>query len=57
VLGHLLCRLSSRDREIVRLRFEEDLTQREIGERLGVSKMRVSRIMRQSVETMAEDRA
>jgi RNA polymerase sigma-B factor len=35
-----------REREILRLRFEEDLTQREIGRRIGVSQMHVSRILR-----------
>ena len=31
------------------MRFEEDLTQAEIGERLGVSQMQVSRIIRQTI--------
>lgn len=34
------------ERQVLRLRFEEDLYQREIGRRLGVSQMQVSRIMR-----------
>jgi RNA polymerase sigma-B factor len=42
------------DREIVRLRFEEDLVQREIAERLGCSQMHVSRILRAAVRRMAE---
>lgn len=41
--------LSTRDREVLRLRFEEDLTQTEISERIGVSQMQISRIIRQSV--------
>jgi RNA polymerase sigma-B factor len=31
------------------LRFEDDLMQAEIGERIGVSQMQVSRIIRQSL--------
>jgi RNA polymerase sigma-B factor len=41
--------LSARDREVLRLRFEEDLTQTEISERVGVSQMQVSRLIRQSL--------
>src|SRR5688572_7845483 len=38
--------LEDRERRVLRLRFEEDLNQYEIGNRLGVSQMQVSRIMR-----------
>jgi RNA polymerase sigma-B factor len=38
--------LSRREREILRLRFEQDMTQREIGETVGLSQMHVSRILR-----------
>ena len=51
--------LSDREREVLRLRFEEDLTQSEIGEIVGVSQMHVSRLIRQSIarlRTEAEDR-
>jgi RNA polymerase sigma-B factor len=41
--------LSEREREVLRLRFEEDLTQSEIGEIVGVSQMHVSRLIRQSI--------
>ena len=41
--------LSEREREVLRLRFEEDLTQSEIGSRVGVSQMHVSRLIRQSI--------
>jgi RNA polymerase sigma-B factor len=41
--------LDDRAWEVVRLRFEEDLLQREIGERVGVSQMHVSRILRDSL--------
>jgi RNA polymerase sigma-B factor len=38
--------LSERESQVLELRFEEDLTQYEIGDRIGVSQMQVSRIMR-----------
>jgi RNA polymerase sigma-B factor len=41
--------LGDREREVLRLRFEEDLTQSEIGARIGVSQMHVSRLIRQSI--------
>ncbi len=41
--------LTDREREVLRLRFVEDLTQSEIGERVGVSQMHVSRLIRQSI--------
>ena len=44
--------LGEREREILRLRFEEDLKQSEIGERLGISQMHVSRLIRQSIERL-----
>jgi len=49
VLDGLCVGLSVRAREVLRMRFEEDLTQAEIGERLGVSQMQVSRIIRQTI--------
>jgi len=48
-LDRLLQTVTPREREVLRLRFEEDLTQAEIGERIGVSQMQVSRIIRQSI--------
>jgi RNA polymerase sigma-B factor len=44
--------LSDRDWEVVRLRVEEDLLQREIAERVGVSQMQVSRILRDAVSRL-----
>jgi RNA polymerase sigma-B factor len=46
--------LSEREREVLRLRFAEDLTQSEIGTRIGVSQMHVSRLIRQSVVRLRE---
>jgi RNA polymerase sigma-B factor len=41
--------LSERDRVVLHLRFEHDLLQREIADRIGVSQMQVSRILRDAV--------
>jgi hypothetical protein len=41
--------LTPREREVVWLRFEEDLTQAAIGGRIGVSRMQVSRVLRQAI--------
>ena len=48
-IEHAMRVITPREREVLRLRFAEDLTQAEIGERVGVSQMQVSRIIRQSV--------
>lgn len=48
----LLMNLPARDREIVCLRFTEDLMQREIAERFGISQMQVSRILTRSIEAL-----
>jgi RNA polymerase sigma-B factor len=50
----LLERLPPRERQIVELRFFEELSQAEIAERVGVSQMHVSRLLRQSFEQMRE---
>jgi RNA polymerase sigma-B factor len=44
--------LDDRAREILRLRFEEDLLQSEIADRVGCSQMHVSRIIRSSLEKL-----
>ncbi|MFD9052553.1 SigB/SigF/SigG family RNA polymerase sigma factor [Streptomyces zaomyceticus] len=44
-LRPLLARLDERDRRIIELRFGEELTQREIGLRVGLSQMHVSRLL------------
>jgi RNA polymerase sigma-B factor len=49
MLHALMRSLTAREREVVRLRFEEDLTQAAIGERIGVSQMQVSRVLRQAI--------
>jgi RNA polymerase sigma-B factor len=47
--------LTEREREVLRLRFEEDLTQSEIGQRVGVSQMHVSRLIRQSIARLRDE--
>jgi RNA polymerase sigma-B factor len=49
LLAKLLPRLSDRDRLILRLRFDDGLSQAEIGERVGLSQMQVSRLLAQSL--------
>jgi RNA polymerase sigma-B factor len=44
--------LDDREWRVLRLRFEEDLNQYQIGERLGVSQMQVSRIMRRALRKL-----
>jgi RNA polymerase sigma-B factor len=46
--------LPTREREILFLRFSEDLTQSEIAERVGVSQMQVSRLLRRSLSRLRE---
>jgi RNA polymerase sigma-B factor len=50
----LLASLPPREREILRLRYEEELTQWQIGERVGCSQMHVSRLIRQSLRRLRE---
>jgi RNA polymerase sigma-B factor len=44
--------LDERERRVLRLRFEANLNQYEIGRRLGVSQMQVSRIMRRALRKL-----
>lgn len=48
-LEPLLNHVSARERTVLQLRFGEDLTQAEIGARIGVSQMQVSRLIRQAL--------
>lgn len=52
VVEQLLDTLPEREREIVRLRFFERLSQAEIAEIVGVSQMHVSRLLRRSFEDL-----
>jgi RNA polymerase sigma-B factor len=46
--------LPPREREILRLRFYEGLTQREIADHVGISQMHVSRLIRRSVDALRD---
>ncbi|HEY0388381.1 MAG TPA: sigma-70 family RNA polymerase sigma factor [Gaiellales bacterium] len=54
-LGARLDRLDRRSRTAVVLRFGLELSQREIAERLGISQMHVSRLLRAAMATLADD--
>jgi RNA polymerase sigma-B factor len=51
--GHL----PEREREILRMRFEEGLPQTQIADRVGLSQMHVSRLIRKSLATMRDELA
>lgn len=50
LVDNYLARLPQQQRQVLRLRFKEDLKQREIAAMLGITQMRVSRLIRQSIE-------
>jgi RNA polymerase sigma-B factor len=54
VVGELLDQLPEREREIVRMRFYDRLSQSEIADRVGMSQMHVSRLLRRSFEQMRD---
>ena len=50
-----LDRLPAREREILRMRFEEGLPQTQIAQRVGLSQMHVSRLIRKSLQVMRDE--
>lgn len=52
LVAQLLDALPAREAAIIHLRFYEELTQSEIAERLGISQMHVSRLMRRCLEDL-----
>ena len=52
VIRELLATLPERERVILELRFDEQLSQTEIAARVGVSQMHVSRLIRRSLEDL-----
>jgi RNA polymerase sigma-B factor len=53
-LEPMFARITERERLVLTLRFAEDLTQAEIGERIGVSQMQVSRLIRHALARLRE---
>jgi RNA polymerase sigma-B factor len=51
-MAALLRRLSPRARDVVRMRFVDEMSQAEIGMKLGVSQMQISRILSQSLDRL-----
>jgi len=52
VLPDLLARLPERERQIIRMRYQDELTQDEIAAKVGISQMHVSRLLRRAIERM-----
>ncbi|KOX06046.1 RNA polymerase sigma factor [Streptomyces sp. NRRL B-1140] len=53
-LAPLMAELSERDRQIIHMRFVEEATQAEIGEKLGCSQMHVSRLIKRIITRLRE---
>lgn len=49
-----LARLTTQERQVVVLRFFHDMSQRQIGERIGVSQMQVSRLLNRATQALRE---
>ena len=54
VLGPAMRALPERERLILQMRFVQDMTQSEIANRIGISQMHVSRLIRRALETMRD---
>ena len=53
-LDLLLDTISDRERAVLHMRFEQDMTQAEIGAAIGVSQMQISRIIRQALQRLRD---
>ncbi|MBM6817130.1 SigB/SigF/SigG family RNA polymerase sigma factor [Olsenella uli] len=54
VLEQAVADFSPREREVVKMRFEDGLTQVEIAERLGISQVQVSRLLRRTLRRIQD---
>jgi RNA polymerase sigma-B factor len=57
VLEQAMAHLTPRERQIMALRFIDQLPQTEVAKRLGISQMHVSRLQRAAVERLRSDLA
>jgi RNA polymerase sigma-B factor len=53
-IAAVMAELDEREREVLHMRFTEELTQRQIAARLGTSQMSVSRLLRRSLTSLRE---
>ncbi len=53
-VGLVAAQLTQRERQVLALRFVDDMTQTQIAERIGVSQMQVSRILRRAIARLSE---
>lgn len=49
-----LAELEPRDRQLLRMSYVEELTQSQIADRIGVSQMQVSRLLRRSLDQLRD---
>ena len=49
LLDDIIREFSSREREVIRMRFEDGLTQAQIANELGISQVQVSRLLRRTL--------
>jgi RNA polymerase sigma-B factor len=54
-LAPALAHLPAREQEILRMRFEEGLPQTQIADRVGLSQMHISRLIRKALSTMRDE--
>ncbi|MGE7943407.1 RNA polymerase sigma factor SigB [Lysinibacillus xylanilyticus] len=54
VISDAISVLNEREKQIIQLTYLEQLTQNEVGERLGISQMHVSRIQRKAIKKLQE---
>ena len=55
LLGPAMSRLPQREQSILRMRFVEGLTQTQIADRVGLSQMYVSRLLRATLENLRRE--
>ncbi|MFO1186162.1 MAG: SigB/SigF/SigG family RNA polymerase sigma factor [Alphaproteobacteria bacterium] len=53
-LSERISRLGERERRLLHLRFEQELTQSQIAEELGISQMHVSRLLRRTLDALRQ---